>query len=62
MLVALRIIGLVVTTALGILVFAWLFTGDRKWLHIAWRVFKYALFGVVFVLLLFAGEALLTEF
>ena len=58
MLIALRIIGLTVVIALGICVLAWVFTGDRKWLRIAWRVFKYAVFGVVLVLILFAGEAL----
>lgn len=58
MLIALRIIGLTVVIALGICVLAWVFTGDRKWLRIAWRVFKYAVFGLVLVLILFAGEAL----
>jgi cell division protein FtsW (lipid II flippase) len=57
-LIALRIIGLTVVIALGICVLAWVFTGDRKWLRIAWRVFKYAVFGLVLVLILFAGEAL----
>lgn len=58
MVIALRIIGLTVVIALGILVLAWVFTGNRRWLRIAWRVFKYAVFGLALVLILFAGEAL----
>jgi uncharacterized membrane protein YhfC len=56
--VALRILGLAVAIALGVTVLAWAFTGDRKWLHLAWQIFKYAVFGLAFVLILFAGEAL----
>jgi cell division protein FtsW (lipid II flippase) len=56
--IALRIIGLTVVIALGIFVLAWVFTGNRRWLRIAWRVFRYAVFGLVLVLILFAGEAL----
>ncbi len=59
MLVVLRIVGLAVVVALAATMLAWLFTGDRKWLRLAWRIFKYAVFALVFVLLLFAGEALL---
>ena len=58
MLVALRIIGLAVVIALGITVFAWAFTGERKWLRLAWRIFRFAVFGLAFVLILFAAEAL----
>jgi cell division protein FtsW (lipid II flippase) len=57
-LIALRIIGLAVVIAVGISVLAWAFTGDRKWLRVAWRVFKYAVFALALVLILFAGEAL----
>lgn len=59
MLAVLRIIGLAVVIALGVTVLAWALTGERKWLRIAWLIFKYAVFGLAFVLLLFAGEALL---
>lgn len=45
--------------ALGATVLAWLLTGERRWLRIAWLIFKYAAFGLLVVLLLFAGEALL---
>ena len=58
MIVALRILGLAVVIALGVTVLAWAFTGDRKWLRLAWQIFKYSVFGLAFVLLLFAGEAL----
>jgi heme O synthase-like polyprenyltransferase len=57
-LVVLRIIGLAVVIALGVTVLAWAFTGDRKWLRLAWRIFKYAVFALALILLLFAGEAL----
>ena len=60
MLVVLRIVGLAVAAVLAVTVLAWILTGDRKWLRIAWTVFKYAVFGLVLVLILFAGEALLT--
>jgi len=58
-LVVLRIVGLVVAAVLGVTVLAWILTGDRKWLRTAWLVFKYAVFGLALVLVLFAGEALL---
>lgn len=59
MLVVLRIVGLAVAAVLGVTVLAWLVTGDRKWLRIAWVVFKYAVFALALILALFAGEALL---
>jgi len=59
LIVVLRILALAVVLALGASVLAWLFTGDRRWLRIAWLVFKYAVFGLALVLALFAGEALL---
>ena len=37
---------------------AYVFTGERKWLRLSWRIFKYAVFVLTFVLILFAGEAL----
>ena len=59
MLVVLRILALAAVLALGASVLAWLLTGDRRWLRIAWQVFKYAVFALALVLVLFAGEALL---
>ena len=61
MLIALRIIGLAVVIALAFTMVAWLVTRERRWLRIAWLIFKYAGFGMAFVLLLFAGEALWRE-
>jgi heme O synthase-like polyprenyltransferase len=54
----LRILGLAVAVALGATLLAWAFTGERKWLRLAWLIFKCAVFGLAFVLVLFAGEAL----
>jgi hypothetical protein len=54
-----RVLGLLSAIALGTSVLLWLLTGDRKWLAIAWRIFKVAVFLVLFVLLLFLGERLL---
>jgi cell division protein FtsW (lipid II flippase) len=59
LIVVLRILALAAVLALGASVLAWLLTGDRRWLRIAWQVFKYAVFGLALILLLFAGEALL---
>ena len=59
MLAALRIIGLAVVIALGVTIVAWLVTGDRRWRRLAWLIFKYAVFALAAVLLLFAGEVLL---
>jgi cell division protein FtsW (lipid II flippase) len=59
LIVVVRILALAVVLALGATVLAWLLTGERRWLRIAWLIFKYAVFGLALVLLLFAGEALL---
>lgn len=59
MIAVLRILGLAVALGLGVTVLAWLLTGERRWLRIAWLIFRYAAFGLLVVLLLFAGEALL---
>jgi cell division protein FtsW (lipid II flippase) len=55
----LRVLALAVAIALGAAVLAWLFTGERRWLRLAWQIFRYAAFGLLLVLVLFAGEALL---
>jgi uncharacterized membrane protein YhfC len=57
-LIALRIIGLAVVIALTFTMVAWLVTRERRWLRLTWLIFKYAVFGLAFVLLLFAGESL----
>lgn len=58
MLIALRVIGLAVVIALAFTMVAWLVTREPRWLRLTWLIFKYAVFVLVFVLLLFAGEAL----
>ena len=58
MLVVLRVVGLALVVAVATTVLAWMLTGDRKWLRLAWRIFKYGVYALAFVLLMFAGEAL----
>lgn len=57
-----RVLGLLVALALGGCVAMFLVSGDRRYLHYAWRIFKYALFLLVFVLLLIFGERLIGQF
>jgi len=59
LIIVVRILALAVVLALGATVLAWLLTGERRWLRIAWLIFKYAVFGLLLILALFAGEALL---
>ena len=59
MLAVLRIVGLAVVTALAVTMLAWLITGDPRWRRLAWLIFKYAVFALAAILVLFAGEALL---
>lgn len=54
-----RILGLATAVVLGVSVLLWAFTGERRWLRFAWRVFRYAVFLILLVLLLFLGERLL---
>jgi hypothetical protein len=54
-----RIIGLLTAIALGTSVLLWLMTGERKWLTLAWRIFRVAVFVVLLILLLFLAERLL---
>jgi len=55
----LRILGLATALALGVTVLLWAMTGERKWLRLAWRLFRYAVFAIALVLLLFLAERLL---
>ena len=59
MFAVLRIALVVVAIVLGAAVVAWMLTGDPRWRAIAWRVFKYSVFVLLGILVLFAGEALL---
>jgi hypothetical protein len=53
-----RLVGLLVAIGLAVSVLLWLATGQRKWLTLAWRLFKVALIVVVLILLLLFGERL----
>lgn len=55
----LRIIGLLAAIALAVSVLLYMLSGERKYLSFAWRLFKYSLFVVVLILVLFASERLL---
>ena len=55
----LRILGLATALALGVTVLLWAMTGERKWLRLAWRLFRYAVFAMALVLLLFLAERFL---
>ena len=55
----LRILGLATAIALGVSVLLWAYTGERRWLRFAWRIFRYAVFAILLVLLLFFAERLL---
>jgi heme O synthase-like polyprenyltransferase len=55
----LRVAIVVVAIAIGFTVLAWLITRDSRWKRMAWQIFKYSVFGLTVILLLFAGEALL---
>jgi len=54
-----RLLGLLAAIALGVSVLVYVVSGERKYLVFAWRLFKYALFVVVLILLLFLFERLL---
>ena len=39
----LRIVALLAVVAVGVCVLAWVFSGNRRYLRTAWRVFQFAL-------------------
>jgi hypothetical protein len=53
-----RLVGLLVAIGLAACVLLWLVTGERKWLAVAWRLLKAALFVVLLILLLLFGKRL----
>ena len=55
----LRIAVVAIAIVLAVAVLAWLLTGDARWRRFAWLVFKYSVFVLAAILVLFAGEALL---
>jgi len=54
-----RIIGLLAAIGLGVSVLMYMLSGERRYLHFAWRLFKYSIFVVALMLMLFLGERLL---
>lgn len=59
MFAVLRVAVLVVAVLIAFSVLAWLITGQPHWRRRSWAIFKYSVFGLAAILLLFAGEALL---
>ncbi len=43
----LRVVALLAAIAVGAALLAWAFTGDRKYLRFAWRVFQVALVAIL---------------
>jgi cell division protein FtsW (lipid II flippase) len=59
MFVVLRVAVVAVAIALAVTIVAWLLTGDARWRRLTWQIFKYAVFAMALILVLFAGETLL---
>jgi hypothetical protein len=55
----LRIVALAAVIAIGVAVLSWVFTGNRKYLTVAWRIFQVALAAVLLFLALLFFERLL---
>ncbi len=55
----LRIVALLAVISIGVTVLLWVFTGDRKYLRVAWRIFQFSLAGVLLFLALMFFERLL---
>jgi hypothetical protein len=55
----LRIVALLAAIALGVSVLAWVFSGDRKYLRFAWRIFQFALGASLLFLALMFFERLI---
>lgn len=58
----LRIAGLLAVIAIGAGIVAYLFTGDRRYLGLSWRVAKYSLILVLALFALLALERLVVIF
>ncbi|MBS0338086.1 MAG: hypothetical protein JSS40_14995 [Proteobacteria bacterium] len=55
----LRIVALLAVIGIGVTVLAWVFTGNRRYLKVAWRIFQVALAGILVFLALLFFERLL---
>jgi heme O synthase-like polyprenyltransferase len=54
-----RVIGLLAAVGLGVSVLLYMLSGERRYLLFAWRLFKYSIFVLALILMLFLGERLL---
>ena len=54
----LRIVALLAVVSVGACALAWVFSGNRKYLRIAWRVFQFALAAILLFLALIFFERL----
>jgi len=57
--ILLRLFGFVVAVAVGASILLYVFTGQRRWLKLAWNSFRFGLLVAVAVLLIFALERLI---
>jgi len=57
-----RILALAAAVALGVCVLLYVMTGERRYLRLAWTLFKAALFLLLVFLLLIFGERVVKEF
>ncbi|NBS57567.1 MAG: hypothetical protein EBS65_11055 [Betaproteobacteria bacterium] len=55
----LRIVALLAVIGMGVAAMAWVFTGNRKYLKVAWRIFQVALVAALLFLVLLFFERLL---
>ena len=55
----LRIVALLAVIGMGVAVMSWVFTGNRKYLKVAWRVFQFGLAAILVFLALLFFERLL---
>ena len=59
MFAVLRVAVLAAAIALAITVLAWLLTREPRWKRLSWQVFQVSVYGLLLLLILFVGEALL---
>ena len=55
----LRVVAIIAVMAIGASVLAWMFSGDKRYLVIAWRIAKGAIFVGLAVMALLAAERLI---
>ena len=59
MFAVLRVAVLAAAVTLAITVLAWLITREPRWKRRSWQVFQVSVYGLLLLLILFVGEALL---